>query len=242
MAIGTFGSTVSEKRSAFCGQRLEGARQALDHAAQRQVFRHQLQLAGLDLGDVEDVVDQVQQVVAGRINRLGEAHLLFVQVAGRIVRQQLGQDQRAVERRPQLVRHVRQEFRLVAAGALQLQRALAQLVLGRGQGRVLQVQVGGLLGQLLVGLLQLGLLVFQRRLRFFEGARLFFQFLVGGAQLFLLHLQLLVHGLLLFQRHLQALAVDDGADRGADGRRRSAPGIRCRARARRAGSRSRSRP
>jgi hypothetical protein len=38
-------------------------------------FRAHFELAGLDLGDVEDVVDQVEQVVAGRVDRLGELDL-----------------------------------------------------------------------------------------------------------------------------------------------------------------------
>ena len=54
-----------------------------------------LDLAGLDLRQVEDVVDQRQQVVAGRVDRLGELHLLGAEVAVLVVGEQLGQDQRA---------------------------------------------------------------------------------------------------------------------------------------------------
>ena len=64
-----------------------------------------------------------------------------------------------------------------------------------------------LFGQLLVGLLKLGLLGFQMRLGFLEDPRLFFQFLVGGAQFFLLHLQFFVELLGFGQHFLQALAV-----------------------------------
>ncbi|OFA05925.1 hypothetical protein DUGA2_15060 [Duganella sp. HH101] len=197
-------------------QRFEQHGHALDHMARRQLLGHQLQLARLDLGNVEDVVDQVEQIVAGRIDGVGEAHLLLVQVAGGVFRQQLGQDQRAVERCAQLVRHIRQELRFVLAGALQLGGALLQVQLRLAQRGVLLVQRHALLGQLLVGLLQLGLLVFQAGLRFLQHARLFFQFLVGGAQLFLLHLQFLVELLGLGQHFLQALARLAGVDGVAD--------------------------
>ena len=56
-----------------------------------------------------------EQVVAGGVDRLRELDLLVGQVAVVVVGQQLGQDQQAVERRAQLVRHVGQELRLVAA-------------------------------------------------------------------------------------------------------------------------------
>src|SRR6185369_8081551 len=67
----------------------------------------------LDLGQVEDVVDQRQQVAARGVDGLRELDLARRQVALRVVRQLLRQDQQAVERRAQLVRHVGQELRLV---------------------------------------------------------------------------------------------------------------------------------
>jgi hypothetical protein len=63
-----------------------------------------------DLRQVEDVVDQVEQVRARRVDRAREFGLLLVEVALRIVRQQLGEDQQRVERRAQLVAHVGEEF------------------------------------------------------------------------------------------------------------------------------------
>ena len=47
-------------------------------------FGAHFQLAGLDLGEVEDVVDQGQQVVAGRVDRLGELDLLVVRLPSRL--------------------------------------------------------------------------------------------------------------------------------------------------------------
>ena len=120
--------------------------------------------ARLDLRQVEDVVDQRQQVGAGRMDVPGEVHLLGGEVAAAVLGELLPEDQNRVERRPQLVRHVRQEFRLVLRG----QRELGRLLFERAP-RLLDFLVlaldfdvlfGELLrlrGQLLVGLLQLGL-------------------------------------------------------------------------------------
>ena len=69
--------------------------------------------AGLDLRQVEDVVDEVEQVRAGAVDRLGEADLLGGEVAVRVLGQDLRENQQTVERRPELVRHVGQELRLV---------------------------------------------------------------------------------------------------------------------------------
>ena len=66
--------------------------------------------ARLDLRQVENVVDQHQQVVAGRVDRLGELGLLRREVAVGVLRQLIGEDEQAVERRAQLVRHVGQEL------------------------------------------------------------------------------------------------------------------------------------
>ena len=85
-------------------------------------------LAGFDLGQIEDLVDQVQQVAAGGVDGLGELDLLGRQVAVLVVGQQLRQDQQAVERRAQLVRHVRQELGLVLGD----ERELLGLLFERG--------------------------------------------------------------------------------------------------------------
>ncbi len=91
--------------------------------------------------------------------------------------------------------HIGKEFGFVLARTLQLAGAFFELYLSFVELGVLEVQcitlVGqgiGALGQLLVGLFQFGLLDFQMGLRFLEHPRLFFEFFVGGFQLFLLHL------------------------------------------------------
>ena len=139
--------------------------------------------ARLDLRQVEDVVDQHQQVVARRVDRLRELDLLAGQVAVRVLAQLVGEDQQAVERRAQLVRHVGEELGLVLRG----ERELLGLLLER-LARLLDLLV-----------LALDLLVLVR-----EQARLFLQLLVGLLQLLLAALQLLGERLRLRQQVLGA--------------------------------------
>ena len=90
------------------------------------------------------------------------------QVAVRIVAELLAQDQDAVERRAQLVRHVGQEFGLVLRG---------------------QRQFGGLFFQGAPRLLDFLVLAFDFDVLFGELLRLLLQLLVGLLQLLLLRLQ-----------------------------------------------------
>ena len=69
--------------------------------------------SGFDLRKIENVADQVQQVGAGAVDRAGEFDLLRRQVAVGVVAELLAEDENAVERRAQLVRHVGQEFGFV---------------------------------------------------------------------------------------------------------------------------------
>ena len=124
--------------------------------------------AGFDLGEIEDVADQVEQVGAGAVDGAGEFDLLAGQIAVRVFGELLAEDQDAVERRAQLVPHVGEEFGLVFRG----QRKLGRLFLQRAAGLLdflvlalhLDVAFGELLGLLLelfVGLLQFLLLGLQ---------------------------------------------------------------------------------
>ena len=176
---------------------------------QRDLFGPYVQLAGLDLGEVEDVVDQRQQIVARRIDRVGELDLLRVQVAVAVLPQQLGEDERAVERRPQLVRHVGQELRLVGARAL-------QVALGPRQEVPLFLQRLGLLFEVGVDLLELHLLVLQPRLRVLQRAALLLELFVLYAELLLLRLQLFGLALGLFEQILEVAAILRRPQREAD--------------------------
>ena len=131
-------------------QRREGALQRVDEPLHREEFRMEFQAPRLDPGQVEDVVDQRQQVVARAVDRLRELQLLGRQVAPAVLAQQLREDQRAVQRRAQLVRHVREEFGFVAARALQFRGTLLQRCLGFVERFVLAIERLRLLGQLRV--------------------------------------------------------------------------------------------
>jgi hypothetical protein len=126
------------------------------------VFRHvQRDGTGLDLRQVENVVNQGQQVGAGAVDGLREFHLLARQVALGVVRQLLREDQQRVQWRAQLVRHIRQELGLVLRG---------------------QRQLGRLFFQRQLGLLHLAVLAFHLDVLLGQQARLFRQFLVGLLQ------------------------------------------------------------
>ena len=90
------------------------------------------------------------------------------QVAVRVVAELLAQDQDAVQRRAQLVRHVGQELGLVLRGQRQLGRLFLERAAGLLDLLVLRLDLDVALGQLLrlllellVGLLQLPLLGLQ---------------------------------------------------------------------------------
>ena len=112
--------------------------------------------------------DQVQEVGAGAVDRARELDLLAGEVPLGVVGELLAEDQDAVQRRAQLVRHVGEELGLVLRGQRQLlgllleraPRLLDLLVLALDLD-VLLGQLLRLLRQLLVGLLQLGLLRLQ---------------------------------------------------------------------------------
>ena len=120
--------------------------------------------AGLDLREIEDVVDEVQQVGAGRVDVAGELDLLGGEVARGVFGELLAEDEDGVERRAQLVGHVRQELGLVLRGQRQLGGFFLERVAGLLDLGVLALDLGVLLGeqlrlgaQLLVGLLQFAL-------------------------------------------------------------------------------------
>ncbi len=124
--------------------------------------------AGFDLGQVENVADEVEQIGAGAVDGAGEFDLLAGEIAFRIVGELLAEDQDRVERRAQLVRHVGQEFRLVLRGQRQLGRLFFQRAAGLLDFLVLALDFDVALGELLrlllellVGLLQFPLLRLQ---------------------------------------------------------------------------------
>ena len=104
------------------------------------------------------------------------------QVALGVLRELVGEDQQAVERRPQLVRHVREELGLVL----------------RGQGELLR-----LLLERLPGLLDFGVLPLDLDVLVGQQAGLLLELLVGALQLLLPALQLLGERLGLLEQVLR---------------------------------------
>ncbi len=106
----------------------------VDELVEVDVLEVQLHLAGLDLGDVEDVVDHRQQMLAGGADLLQVGDLLAAALKLGILEQDLAVAEHRVERGAQLVAHLGQEVGLGAVGAL-------GFVLGDGQ--LLHVSAGG---------------------------------------------------------------------------------------------------
>ena len=138
-----------------------------------------IKLAGLDFRQVEDVVDQVQQVAAALVDDPRRLDLVLVEVALLVAHQRARQDQQAVERRAQLVRHVGKELGFVARRLRQVPGGLLELL-------ALAQQQVALFLQLLVAGLQLFALRLELLFRLTQQLGLFLQLLVGLAQLFLL--------------------------------------------------------
>ena len=71
-----------ERQALLRGHRLERGLDVLQQRAQREALRVDVHPARLDLGQVEDVVDELQQVRAGRMDDVGVLDLLGGEVAG----------------------------------------------------------------------------------------------------------------------------------------------------------------
>ncbi len=93
-----------------------------------QIERH---LPGFHLGEVEDVVDQRQQMLAAPENLADEFALPVWHLAEQTVPEHLGESHDGVQRRPQFMRHVGEERRLHAAGLLELDVLPPQRLLER---------------------------------------------------------------------------------------------------------------
>src|SRR4029453_16180501 len=78
-----------------------------------EVGQFKLHPPRFNLGKVEDVVDEGQQMLAGRVDVFQVLVLLIVQLPEHALRQDLGEPDDRVERRAQLVRHVGEELALV---------------------------------------------------------------------------------------------------------------------------------
>ncbi len=109
----------------------------VDHLLHAEVGHLQPQLAGLDLRQVQDVVDDVQQVF-GRGGDL--AHLVELARVVEAAAQQVRQAQDRIHRRADLVAHVGQEIALGAVGLIGLLACSHQLGVGLRERRGAHLQ------------------------------------------------------------------------------------------------------
>src|SRR5262252_7140676 len=86
-------------------QRLQRAADGLGDVLNAVIGKFEFELTGLDLGQIEDVVDESEQMLAVGLKALEDAGHLFRWLAVSAVRHQFGVAQDGVERRAQLVAH-----------------------------------------------------------------------------------------------------------------------------------------
>ena len=153
--------------------------------------------ARLDLREVENVGDQVEEVGAGAVNRARELDLFGREVLLRVIGELLAENQNAVQRRAQLVRHVGQELRLVLRGQRELFGLLFEGAPCLFDFLILAFDFGVLLGELL---------------------RLQRELLVGLLQFLLLRLQLVGELLRLLQQAFRLHRRFDRVEQDADAR------------------------
>ena len=116
--------------------------QVVQHRCDREVDVLQGQLVGLDLGEVQDVVDDAQQVVRGLLDLLQVVRLALVL---RAAQGQVRHADDGVHGRADLMAHVGQEVALHARGVLGTVLGVAQFGLARLQQGVGLRQISGAL-------------------------------------------------------------------------------------------------
>ena len=79
----------------------------IEQATQFGLFEMQFEAAGLDLGEIQDVVDDAEQTLCGAVRGLGEASLTRCQSAAE---EQLGHAEHTVHRRSDFMAHGGEKF------------------------------------------------------------------------------------------------------------------------------------
>ena len=92
-----------------------------------EIDRLKFQLSSFDLREVQDVIDEISQRLAGRLDELCKPLLLRIE---RAVQQQVGDPDHAVKRRTNFVAHFGEEFALGATGGLGGLLGVDELLLG----------------------------------------------------------------------------------------------------------------
>jgi hypothetical protein len=100
----------------------------LQGRGQVELGHFQLHAAGLDLRQIEYVVDGGEQVLAGSIDVVDVLRLLGVQFAEIALGQRFGESDDGIERVSQFVRHVREELGFVLVRDFQLPALLLEFI------------------------------------------------------------------------------------------------------------------
>jgi len=117
-------------------QRPQHAAQRAEQLLDREFRRVELHLAGLDLGEVEQVLDQLGEALGRLGDEVELAHLLVVHRTVGALEQEARERADRVERRAELVAHVGEEAALGLVGAAQEVGALLELGVQRHHAAV----------------------------------------------------------------------------------------------------------
>jgi hypothetical protein len=127
-AANVVGALDHQRVAVLLNERLDDGLYVLHHLPDIERLQEEVHSAGLDLGEVEDVVDQPEQVLAGRVDPLEVRQgRLVASVLGLFLEHLRVADDR-VERRPQFMAHVRQEGGFVLASNFELTVRLLKLL------------------------------------------------------------------------------------------------------------------
>ena len=121
------GAAHHESVASLLGQRGDGRRDAIDHGPQLEGLEIERHLAGFDLGKIEDVVDQAEQMLAGILDLAQVRHLRFAPGTLGVLEQDLAVTDDRVQGRAQLMAHAGDEVRLRAGRLLARPDRLVQL-------------------------------------------------------------------------------------------------------------------
>jgi len=110
---------IGQLEALLMGARRQRAHGLVQGVAQVEVDRLDVELAGLDLGEVQDVIDQCLQRVRGDLHRVQAFSLLGRQLGAQ---RQLGHPDDPVYRRADLVAHVRQKVNSAVLSATLVSR------------------------------------------------------------------------------------------------------------------------
>ena len=113
-----FGALHGERVAILLHERLDGVDHVLDHGRHVDGFQEKVHFAGLDLRDVEHVVDQAEQMLARAVDLLQVGDKMRLAQVLRVLLQHFAVTDDGVEGRAQLVAHVGEKGALGPIGFL----------------------------------------------------------------------------------------------------------------------------